>query len=501
MDNNIKLNQKNLAKIAHKIPCPTYDRSKIKTGIVHVGIGGFHRAHEAYYTDRLLHDQTITDWGICGIALLEYDTKIHNTLKEQDGLYTLIIKELDGSLTKRVVGSIVEYLYAPENPTAVIEKMASNEVKIISLTITEGGYNYSEATKSFDFTNPLIQYDLGHPEAPKTIFGYLTQALKLRKERGLNGCTIQSCDNIQGNGHMAKRMLLSYVLKAEPQLASWIETNVSFPNSMVDRITPATSASDISNLKETSGIDDAWPVVCEPFKQWVIEDDFSAGRPAWETVGAQFVEDVVPYEKMKLSLLNAGHTVLGIIGALRGYDTIDESVHNPEISTFLKNYMDLEVTPTLGALEGIDLDGYKKSLLERFGNINIKDQIDRICSESAAKFPIFVLPTVNANLETKGSIDFAALVIAAWAIYSLGKDENGNALAIKDAMKTILNEKGIAASKGNPKAFLEIETIFGQLKEEPTFVAAFTVAYNNIVENGIEACVIAQNQKALKVAE
>ncbi|MBD1262803.1 mannitol dehydrogenase family protein [Maribacter polysiphoniae] len=497
MNNSIKLNQKNLVEIAHKIPCPTYDRSKLKTGIVHVGIGGFHRAHEAFYTDRLLEDGSITDWGICGIALLEFDTKIYNSLKEQDGLYTLIIKELDGSHTKRVIGSIVEYLYAPENPTTVIEKMASSEVKIITLTITEGGYNYSEATQSFDFTNPNIQYDLKHPEAPKTIFGYLTQAFKLRKERGLEGCTLQSCDNIQGNGHMAKRMLLSYVQKAEPELVSWIETHVAFPNSMVDRITPATSAADIENLKASSGIDDAWPVVCEPFKQWVIEDDFTAGRPAWETVGAQFVEDVVPYEKMKLSLLNAGHTVLGIIGALMGYDTIDESVHNPQISAFLKNYMDIEVTPTLGALEGVDLDGYKKSLLERFGNINIKDQIDRICSESSAKFPIFVLPTVNTNLEKKGSIAFASLVIAAWAMYSIGKDENGKALNIKDAMKSILNEKGLAASTGDPKAFLEIETVFGKLKDSPTFVAAFTKAYKNIAEKGIATCVVEQNNKAL----
>ncbi|QCX38940.1 mannitol dehydrogenase family protein [Aureibaculum algae] len=495
MEKIIKLNQKNLAEIAKRISCPTYNRSNIKTGIVHVGIGGFHRAHEAFYTDALLHDDSIKDWGICGVALLEFDTKIYNTLKEQNGLYTLIIKELDGTLTKRVIGSIVECLYAPENPTTVIEKMASPEVKIITLTITEGGYNYNEATRGFDFENPQIHYDLEHPESPKTIFGYLTQALKLRKERGLLGVTIQSCDNIQGNGHMAKKMLLSYVQKAEPELVAWIETNVSFPNSMVDRITPATAALDIEKLKETSGVDDAWPVVCEPFKQWVIEDDFSTDRPAWETVGAQFVEDVVPYEKMKLSLLNAGHTVLGIIGALMGYDTIDESVHNPHINAFLKKYMDIEVTPTLGQLEGVDLESYKQSLLQRFGNINIKDQIDRICSESSAKFPIFVLPTVTTNLKEKGSIDFASLVIAAWAIYSLGKDENGKVLIIKDAMKATLNEKSIAASKYNPEAFLEIETIFGKLKDAPTFVSTYTTAYKNILKNGIEKCVIDLNNK------
>lgn len=490
MVNNIKLSQKNLTEISKRISCPTYDRGNLKTGIVHIGIGGFHRAHEAYYTDQLLHDTSITEWGICGVALLPSDTKIYSALKAQDGLYTLTVKEFDGSLSKRVIGSITEILFAPENPTKVIEKMASSEVKIVTLTITEGGYNYNEATKSFDKENPAILYDIANPLAPKTVFGYLTQALKLRKENGSKGITIQSCDNIQGNGHMAKKMLLSYVQMAEPSLVSWIEQNVSFPNSMVDRITPATSPNDIERLKKEVDIDDAWPVVCEPFKQWVIEDDFVNGRPLWEAVGAQFVEDVVPYEKMKLSLLNAGHTVLGVLGALSGYSTIDEAVHDVQISTFLKHYMDTEVTPTLADLEGVDLEAYKASLLQRFGNVNIKDQIDRICSESSAKVPIFVLPTVTTNLETNGSVDFAAFLIAAWAIYSLGKDENGDDLIIKDAMKATLHDRALLASSENPKAFLEIESIFGQLIASKRFVDAYTKAYQNLVKFGIKKSVL-----------
>ncbi|MBL7560340.1 mannitol dehydrogenase family protein [Olleya sp. YSTF-M6] len=482
---NLKLNTKNLSAIGERIAIPKYSRSDIKTGIVHVGIGGFHRAHEAFYTDQLLQDESVKDWGICGVALLDFDTKIYNTLKEQDGLYTLIVKELDGTHTKRVIGAITEYLFAPENPTKVIEKMASPEVKIITLTITEGGYNYNEATKTFDFTNPLIIHDLEHPNAPKTIFGYLTQALKLRQERGLKGITIQSCDNIQGNGYMTQNMLLSYVSKAEPALVDWINENVSFPNAMVDRITPVTAAEDITHLKETSGIDDAWPVVCEPFKQWVIEDDFIAGRPAWENVGAQFVEDVVPYEKMKLSLLNAGHSVLGILGALMGYNTIDEAVNNPNIRAFLKHYMDEEVTPTLGDLEGVDLEAYKQSLLERFGNINIKDQIDRICSETSAKYPIFILPTIQSQLENKGDIGLAAFVTAAWAIYSLGTNENGDALIIKDALKQELGEKAKEA-KHNPIAFLELGSVFGTLKQNPVFTKAFVNAYEDITNKNIE---------------
>ena len=254
---------------------------------------------------------------------------------------------------------------------------------------------------------------------------------------------------------------------------------------MVDRITPATSPSDISSLKETSCIDDAWPVVCEPFKQWVIEDNFIAGRPAWETVGAQFVDDVVPFEKMKLSLLNAGHSVLGILGALLGYDTIDEAINNQNISTFLNNYMDVEVTPTLGDLEGINLENYKKSLLERFGNINIKDQIDRICSETSAKFPIFILPTINTQLENNRAIRLAAFVTAAWAIYNLGLDENGKFLNIKDAMIDVLHKKAMKATN-KPQLFLEIETVFGGLKASEVFVKAYTNAYQNIIKNGVE---------------
>ncbi|WP_411831071.1 mannitol dehydrogenase family protein [Mariniflexile sp. AS56] len=489
-----KLNSENLSQLNGEVSVPRYDRTKVKAGILHIGIGGFHRAHEAFYTDELLNKNSDTNWGICGVALLNFDQKIFQTLKDQHGLYTLIVKELDGSLTKTVIGSIVDYLFAPENPTAVIERIANPDIKIITLTITEGGYNYNEATGEFEIDNPAIQQDLKNPNSPKTVFGYLTQGLKLRKENNVSGCTIQSCDNIQGNGHVTKKMLLSYVKHAEPELVSWIESHVSFPNSMVDRITPATVPADIEALKETSGIEDAWPVVCEPFKQWVIEDDFIAGRPAWEEVGAQFVEDVVPYEKMKLSLLNAGHSVLGILGTLIGYSTIDEVVNDEAVNHFLGAYMEHEVIPTLGELKGVDLNEYKQSLLERFGNIYIKDQVDRICSESSAKIPKFILPTVQGQLQGNGVIELAAFVMAAWAIYSLGVDENGAKIQVRDAMEDVLHEKAVAA-KANPKLFLEIESIFGNLSESEPFVAAYTKAYQDIKQFGVKKCIIDLNSK------
>ncbi|WP_298782329.1 mannitol dehydrogenase family protein [uncultured Polaribacter sp.] len=492
----IKLNNLNLPQVSRQVSVPLYNRSKIKTGIVHVGIGGFHRAHQAYYTDKLLHDESINDWGICGVALLDFDTKIYETLKEQDGLYTLIVKELDGSLTKRVIGSIVEVLFAPENPLAVIEKMAHPEVKIITLTITEGGYNFNESTGEFNFENPMIIHDLVNPSSPKSIFGYLTQALKHRKEKGLKGVSIQSCDNIQGNGHIAKKMITSYIKAAEPNLLSWVEENVSFPNSMVDRITPVTEQKDIDLLLQTSGIDDAWPVVCEPFKQWVIEDDFVAGRPTWETVGAQFVKNVEPYEEMKLMLLNAGHSVLGILGALMGYTTIDEAIGNTNISTFLRIYMGNVVTPILGNLEEVNLKNYKHSLVQRFGNKYMKDQIDRICSQSSAKIPKFILPTIQKQLAVNGPIKSASLILAAWAIYSIGVDEKGSPINIKDVLSDKLIEKAKEA-KSSPEVFLEIDEVFGNIKDSERFVKNFKKAYAKITDFGIERSVIDLNSKVL----
>lgn len=488
MGKPIFLNEENLPSIAGKVSCPSYDRSDIKTGIVHVGVGGFHRAHQAFYTDELLEEGKSNDWGICGVALLPFDDKIYKVLKKQDGLYTLIVKELDGSLSIRVIGSLVEYLFAPENPQAVIKKMANPGTKIISLTITEGGYNYDEATGEFIFDTPNIQHDLANPNTPKTIFGYLAQAFKLRKEQGTQGCTVQSCDNIQGNGHITEKMVLSYIGKAEPDLVEWVRNNVSFPNSMVDRITPVTVQKDIELLLRETGIKDEWPVVCEPFRQWVIEDDFCSGRPAWEKMAAQFVDDVAPYEQMKLSLLNAGHSVLGILGALVGYSTIDEVVSDQEISSFLTAFMDKEATPSLGILEGINLKEYKISLIERFGNQNIKDQVSRICSESSAKIPKFLLPTVKYQLDNNENFSRSAFVIAAWAIYSLGKDENGSQLEIMDAMETLLYKKAKEAQE-NPIVFLGIEAVFGNLRDSKKFVSTYLKAYKTIKEKGVKKAI------------
>lgn len=494
MKTSIALNQENLGNMPANVQTPSYDRNKVKTSIVHIGVGNFHRSHEAYYTNELMERYGILDCGICGIGLLDYDRKIYNILKDQDGLYTLVVKNLDGTRSAKVIGSITEFLFAPENTIAVIEKMAHPDIKIISLTITEGGYNLNEATGEFDFSNPVIVEDMKNPMSPKTVFGYLAQAMKLRMQRGIKGCTIQSCDNIQENGDVAKKALLNYVEKAEPELLAWIEKNVSFPNAMVDRITPVTVASDIENLQDEFLVDDQWPVVCEPFIQWVIEDKFAVGRPEWEKVGAQFVENVIPFENMKLRLLNAGHTVLGMLGALHGYKTIDEAAHDEDFSVFLKAFMDEEVTPILGDLGGIDLDQYKISLIKRFQNVYIKDIIPRICLESSAKIPIFLLPTIKAQLEGDSKIARAAFVVAAWCKYNDGTDENGNSYAIDDAMSNELI-RAAALSHQTPIRFLEIEPVFGKLIDNQTFVDAFLSSLEMLRSKKVKDCVKEMNSK------
>jgi mannitol 2-dehydrogenase len=488
MKNSITLNQANLRLMPPGVITPSYNRDQVVSRIVHIGVGNFHRSHEAYYTNELMERYGVLDCGICGVGLLDYDRRIYNILKDQDGLYTLVTKELDGSLSPRVIGSIVEYLFAPENPIAVIEKMAHPDISIISLTITEGGYNLNEATGEFDFSNPVVVEDMKNPMSPKTVFGYLAQAMKLRMKRGIAGCTIQSCDNIQGNGDVAKKALINYVEKAEPELLPWIEEHVSFPNAMVDRITPVTVAADIEKLQKEFLVEDQWPVVCEPFIQWVIEDTFAGERPAWEKVGAQFVENVLPFENMKLRLLNAGHSVLGMLGALHGYKTIDEAARDEDFIIFLKAFMDEEVTPMLGDLGGIDLEAYKESLIARFQNIHIKDLVSRICLESSAKIPIFLLPTIKAQLQGDLNITRAAFVVAAWCKYNDGIDENGIRYDIEDAMSDELIRTA-ALSHQEPIRFLEIESVFGDLRNNSNFVNAFLSSLELLRSKKVKDCV------------
>ncbi|MCH6256514.1 mannitol dehydrogenase family protein [Puniceicoccaceae bacterium K14] len=473
-DKLIRLKQENLSLLPDSIVRPSYDRSILTAGIVHIGVGGFHRSHQAYYTDELLAKTGTTDWAICGVGLRDADRKIADVLKKQDYLYTLIVKHADGRIENRVIGSLIDFMLGSDDPAAVTNKMASETTKIVSLTITEGGYNFNQATGRFDFSNPEVQHDLKNPNNPITVFGYLTEALRKRRASGLPAFTIQSCDNIQHNGDMTRKVLMAFTQKQDAELAKWIENEVRFPNAMVDRITPVTTIIDIETLRNEAGLKDKWPVTSEPFSQWVIEDKFPNGRPQWEAVGAQFVPDVTPYEKMKIRLLNAGHSVLGLLGSLQGHESIDECMQDPLFATYLRRFMDFEATPILEPVEGIELDEYKDSLIERFGNPNIKDNLVRICLESSAKLPKFLIPTIKENLEKGGSIGYATLVIAAWCYYSdKATNRLGKKLEIVDDMKEELH-LAAAGTSTDALSFLKLKPIFGDLIDNKVFTDEYT---------------------------
>ena len=480
----MQLNQKNISQIADLIPCPGYNRKNLKVGMVHIGVGGFHRAHQAFYTHLLQEKTDASEWGICGVGLRSGDQKIHDVLKAQDGLYTLIVKHPDGAVKCQLIGSIVDFLLGYDDPVPVIDLMAAPSTKIVSLTITEGGYNFNPATGEFDFENPDIVHELNNPNNPKTVYGFLTAALKKRRDAGLPAFTIMSCDNIQHNGDITRKMLLSFCRKLDPKLAEWVESEVQFPNTMVDRITPVTTQADITYLSDTYGINDAWPVTCEPFIQWVVEDKFSDGRPEFEKVGVQFVPDVKPYEKMKLRLLNAGHSVLGILGAIHGHKTINACMEDKIFVAYLRAFMDREASPTLDAVKGIDLKTYKDSLEKRFANPNIKDSVSRICSESSAKLPKFLIATLQENLATEGSIQFTTLVIAAWCYYSDREmDSHGNTIEIIDEMRAELHQAA-RQTPTDPLAFIKQESLFGNLAQNERFAKLYVDTVQQIYKIG-----------------
>ena len=452
-------------------------------GIVHVGVGGFHRAHQAFYTDALMCQAYASEWGICGVGLREADRKMAAVLKKQDYLYSLIIRHPGDRIENRVVGSLVDFVFGCDDPMAVINRMASADTRIVSLTITEGGYNVAADTGEFDFSNPDAQHDLANPLKPKLVFGYLTAALQKRRDAGLPAFTIQSCDNIQHNGNLTRKMVLGFARRQDRELAAWIESNVRFPNAMVDRITPVTTDSDVSYLQDEFGLHDEWPVACEPFCQWVVEDNFSNGRPDWECVGAQFVPDVTPYETMKLRLLNAGHSVLGILGSIYGYSTVDECASDKLFAAYLRAFMDVEATPTLDTVEGIDLNAYKNTLIERFGNPNVKDNLARICLESSSKLPVFLIPTISANLTQGRSIRFAALTIAAWCYYSdKCVDQHNRPLKIEDKIKSTLH-KAASGTAEDRLSFLSVKSVFGDLASDERFAKTYSGFIDEIYEN------------------
>ncbi|HHS7810195.1 mannitol dehydrogenase family protein [Pseudomonas putida] len=481
----MKLNAQNLHRLAPEVQLPAYNLSDTRQGIAHIGVGGFHRAHQAYYTDALMNTGQALDWAICGVGLRAEDRRARDDLKEQDYLFTLFELGDSDDTEVRVIGAIRDMLLAEDGAQALIDKLADPQIRIVSLTITEGGYCIDDSNGEFMAHLPQIQHDLTNPQTPKTVFGFLCAALEKRRGAGIPAFTIMSCDNLPHNGAVTRKALLAFATLRDPGLRDWIEQNVSFPNAMVDRITPMTSTAHRLQLADKHAVDDAWPVVCEPFVQWVLEDKFVNGRPAWEQVGVQFTDDVSPYEEMKIKLLNGSHLALTYLGFLKGYRFVHETMNDPLFVRYMRAYMDLDVTPQLAPVPGIDLTDYKNTLVARFSNQAIADQLERVCSDGSSKFPKFTIPTINRLIADGQETRRAALVVAAWALYLKGVDENGDTYAIPDPRAEFC--QGLVADDALiTQRLLAVEEIFGTaIPRSAEFVAAFEWCCNSLREVGV----------------
>ena len=467
------------------VPGPAYDRAAVTAGLVHVGVGGFHRAHQAVYADRLLAAGH-TGWGICGVGTQPGDRAMRDVLRAQDGLYTVLVKHPDGRVEPQVVGSVVDHLYAPDDPDAVVERMAAPTTHVVSLTITEGGYSVDPLTMAFRPVEPAVLLDLQHGAVPGSVFGLVTAALRRRRERGLAPFTVLSCDNVPRNGEIAREAFAGFAALLDADLGEWVRREVAFPSSMVDRITPATTDADRA-LLEDLGVRDAWPVVCEPYLQWVLEDTWSAGRPPFEQVGVHVVDDVHPYELMKLRLLNAGHQALGYLGYLAGHRTTDEALGDQVMAAFVLQYMEREATPTLLPVPGVDLDVYRRTLLERFGNPAVRDALARLCAESSDRIATFLLPVVREQRARGGDVSRSALVCAAWARYAEGVDEQGVPILVVDRLLEPVRAAA-ARQRDDPRAFLGLP-LFEDLAGDEVFAALFEQHLRSLHARGARATV------------
>lgn len=455
---SLALSDSTLSHLSAAVRHPRYDRTVVKPGLVHIGVGGFFRAHQAVYADDLLEAGGDPQWGYCGVGLLPGDARMRDALRRQNGLYTVV--ERDGAnIRARVIGSLVDYLFAPDAPGQVIEKLASPGTKIISLTITEGGYYIDRKTGGFDVEHPDIQLDLANPGRPRSVFGFLTESLHRRMLGDGSPVTLMSCDNIQGNGSLLKRHLTAFAGRRDTRLAAWIERHCSFPNSMVDRITPGTTDENRTMVANELGIDDQWPVMTEPFRQWVLEDHFAAGRPAWEMCGVQFTDDVAAYEKIKLRVLNGSHQALCYIGLLLGHTYVHEATTDPDIRKLVQRMLQHEVIPSLAAMPGMELGGYQAKVLERFSNAAVRDPLTRISIYGASGIPQFLLPSIEEQLK-RGSATLLSFVIASWFRCLAGHDDNGREIRLSDPMAPVL-QKIARRAREDPEAVFSGHDLFG----------------------------------------
>ncbi|WP_330982489.1 MULTISPECIES: fructuronate reductase [Enterobacterales] len=470
------------------VQLPQYDRQQLRSRIVHFGFGAFHRAHQALLTDRVLNAKG-GDWGLCEISLFSGDV-LMSQLRAQDHLYTVLEKGADGN-QPIVIGAVHECLNAKlDSLAAIIEKFCEPQVAIVSLTITEKGYCIDPATGRLDVTQPRIVHDLENPAEPHSAPGILVEALHRRRERGLAPFTVLSCDNIPDNGHVVKNAVLGMAQKRSPELAEWIAEHVSFPGTMVDRIVPAATEESLAEITATLGVEDPCAISSEPFIQWVVEDNFVAGRPEWELAGAQMVSDVLPWEQMKLRMLNGSHSFLAWLGYLAGYDHISDCMQDEDFHVAALQLMIQEQAPTL-RITGVDLQAYADSLITRFTNPALKHRTWQIAMDGSQKLPQRMLEGIRVHLERESQWPLLALGVAGWMRYVSGTDENGQAIDVRDPLADKI--KAIVATSSEDDrvtALLTLSEIFGQdLPQNTRFVNEIQQAWQRLVQQGARQAV------------
>ena len=479
-----KLSLANLDAIKATAAIPAYDRSALTAGIVHFGVGNFHRAHQAIYLDDLFNTGSDHDWAIVGAGVLPSDEAMRAKLEAQDFL-TTVVEQDNNKSAARVTAPMIDYL-RPGNAAATIAQLADPAIRIVSLTITEGGYFLDPASGMFNPQHPAIAADGNNPGDPKTVFGLIIAGLKARKDKGIMPFTVMSCDNIPGNGEVTHAAVSGLARLSDPAFAEWIEANVAFPNGMVDRITPATGPREVGIVADDYGIDDNWPVFCEEFKQWVLEDHFPAGRPALEKVGVQFVPDVAPYEHMKIRILNGGHAAIAYPAALLDIHFVHEAMEDKTVCAFLAKLEEDEIIPVVPPVPNTDLNAYFKKVESRLFNPKIADTIPRLAQDGSNRQPKFILPTTADRLRRGEDVVGLSLVSALWCRYFAGTTDSGQAITFNDGSADRLHAAAIKA-KDDPQAFLALSDIFGDVAQSTLFQKRFAHALCTLWDKGTRA--------------
>ncbi|WP_339107049.1 mannitol dehydrogenase family protein [Thioclava sp. GXIMD4216] len=480
----VQLSNATLSQLPEAVKRPSYDRSKLTPGIVHIGLGNFHRAHQSWYLHRLMEAGLAHDWAIIGAGVRAPDAAMRDRLLAQDCLTTLIELDPKGQ-SAEVVGSMIDYIPIEDGNGALIKAMTDPQIRIVALTVTEGGYFIDPATKGFDAKHPDILHDAANPETPKTAFGAIVAALKIRRDTGVGPFTGQCCDNLQGNGAILRQTVVSLARLSDPELADWIDANCTFPNAMVDCIVPATGPKELE-LVRSIGIEDNCPVTHENFRQWVIEDNFCAGRPDWDKAGATFSDDVHSFETMKIRILNGGHQVISDVGEVLSVAHISECMDHPKIHAFYRKVETEEIMPHVHAVPGMTPEGYVALIEARFSNPMIVDTTRRVAFDGSSRHPGFILPSVRECLEKGLTVEGLALVSAAWARYCTGIREDGTVVEPNDPFWADLQIRALAA-KENPQEWLENRLLYGELADDARFAEPFAKWLTMIHAQGLEA--------------